>query len=99
MCSDALLALRGMSHSSRERCQTPSLRCKKTRHVPVAAAVERAYLSNMSVPLARIVGLAVAVLLLGADATASARPKRHHSAAQRPPAAQVTTNCDGTPII
>jgi hypothetical protein len=52
----------------------------------------------MSVPVSKIVGLAVAVLLLGADATASARPKKHH-AAQRPPAAQVTTNCDGTPII
>ena len=51
----------------------------------------------MSVSLSRIVGLAVAVLLLGADATASARPKKH-PAAQRPPA-QVTTNCDGTPII
>ena len=60
-------------------------------------AVESAYLRKMSVPLAKIVALAVAVLLLGADATASARPKRH-PAAQRP-AAQVTTNCDGTPII
>jgi len=59
--------------------------------------MESAYLCNMSVPVSRIVGLAVAVLLLGADATASARPKRH-PAAQRP-AAQVTTNCDGTPII
>ena len=67
------------------------------RNLPVAVAVESAYLSNMSVSLSRIVGLAVAVLLLGADATASARPKRH-PAAQRPPA-QVTTNCDGTPII
>ena len=47
-------------------------------------------------PLSRIVALAVAVLVLGADATASARPKRH-PAAQRPPA-QVT-DCDGTPII
>jgi hypothetical protein len=51
----------------------------------------------MSVPVPRIVALAVAVLLLGADATASARPKRH-PAAQRPPA-QVTTDCRGTPII
>ena len=67
------------------------------RNLPVAVAVESAYLCNMSVPVSRIVGLAVAVLLLGADATASARPKRH-PAAQRPPA-QVTTNCDGTPII
>lgn len=63
----------------------------------MAAPVESAYLRDMSVPLARMVGLTVAVLLLGADATASARPKRH-PAAQRPPA-QVTTNCDGTPII
>ena len=67
------------------------------RNLPVAVAVESAYLHNMSVPVSRIVGLAVAVLLLGADATASARPKRH-PVAQRPPA-QVTTNCDGTPII
>ena len=66
------------------------------RNLPVAVAVESAYLCNMSVPVSKIVGLAVAVLLLGADATASARPKRH-PVAQRPPA-QVTTNC-GTPII
>jgi hypothetical protein len=58
--------------------------------------VESAYLENMRMPLSRIVALAVAVLVLGADATASARPKRH-PAAQRPPA-QVT-DCDGTPII
>jgi hypothetical protein len=73
------------------------LRNKKTRHVPVAVPVESAYLCNMSVSLSRIVGLAIAVLILGADATASARPKRH-PAAQRPPA-QVTTDCRGTPII
>jgi hypothetical protein len=79
------------------RDRRPSSRNKKTRNVPVAVPVESAYLCNMSVSLSRIVGLAVAVLLLGADATASARPKRH-PAAQRP-AAQVTTNCDGTPII
>jgi len=67
------------------------------RNLPVAVAVESGYLHNMSVPVSRIVGLAVAVLLLGADATAWARPKRH-PAAQRPPA-EVTTNCGGTPII
>jgi len=66
-------------------------------NVPVAVTVESAYLCSMSVPLSRMLGVAVAVLLLGADTTASARPKKHH-AAQRP-AAQVTTNCDGTPII
>src|SRR4029077_10784701 len=67
------------------------------RNLPVAVAVESAYLHNMRMSLSRTVALAVAVLLLGADATASARLKRH-PAAQRP-AAQVTTNCDGTPII
>ena len=97
MCGNAVPSLRVMSHSSRERRHRPSSRNKKTRHVPVAVPVESAYLCNMSVPVPRIVALAVAVLLLGADATASARPKRH-PAAQRP-AAQVTTNCDGTPII
>jgi hypothetical protein len=65
-------------------------------NLPVAVAVERAYLLTMTMPLARIVGLAVVVLLLGADA--SARPKKHH-AAQRPAAAKVTTDCRGTPII
>ena len=64
--------------------------------MPVAVPVESAYLYNMSVSLSRIVGLAVAVLLLGADVTAWARPKRH-PAAQRP-SAQVT-DCGGTPII
>ena len=46
---------------------------------------------SMSVPLSRIVILAFAVLVLGADATASARPKKHTSTA--------ITTCDGTPII
>jgi hypothetical protein len=50
----------------------------------------------MSVPLSRIVTFAFAVLVLGADATASARPKRQ-------PVAERTltqsTTCDGTPII
>ena len=87
-----------MSPSALERRHGPSSGNKKTRHVPVAVAVERAYLCDMSVPVSRIVGLAVAVLVLGMDATASARPKKHH-AAQRPPAAQVTTDCRGTPII
>jgi hypothetical protein len=50
----------------------------------------------MSVPVSKIVGLAVAVLVVGADATASARPKRQ-PAAERP-SAQVT-DCGGTPII
>ena len=86
------------THSGRERRQmTIFAKQRPPRNLPVAVAVESAYFSNMSVSLSRIVGLAVAVLLLGADATASARPKRH-PVAQRPPA-QVTTNCDGTPII
>jgi hypothetical protein len=49
----------------------------------------------MSVPLSRIVILAFAVLVLGADATASARPKKH-----RPERTSTAiTTCDGTPII
>ena len=50
---------------------------------------------GMSVPLSRIVTLAVAVSVLGAAATASARPKK-------PSAVRTTTSatmCDGTPII
>ena len=58
--------------------------------------MESAYVCNMSVPVSKIVGLAVAVLVVGADATASARPKRQ-PAAERP-SAQVT-DCGGTPII
>jgi hypothetical protein len=49
----------------------------------------------MSVPLSRTVTLAFAVLVLGAAATASARPKK-------PSAERTTTSasmCDGTPII
>jgi len=49
----------------------------------------------MSVPLSRIVILAFAVLVLGADATASARPKKHRP--DRTSTAIAT--CDGTPII
>jgi len=50
---------------------------------------------SMSVPLSRIVILAFAVLVLGADATASARPKKHRP--ERTSTAIRT--CDGTPII
>ena len=50
----------------------------------------------MSVPLSRMLIFACAVLVLGADATASARPKRQPSAEHT--LTQVTT-CDGTPII
>src|SRR5262245_6481866 len=49
----------------------------------------------MSVPLSRIVILAFAVLVLGADATASARPKKHRPERTATP----ITTCDGTPII
>jgi len=49
----------------------------------------------MNVPLSRIVILAFAVLVLGADATASARPKKHRP--DRTSTAIAT--CDGTPII
>ena len=46
-------------------------------------------------PLSRIVILAFAVLVLGADATASARPKKH-----RPDRASTAiATCDGTPLI
>jgi hypothetical protein len=47
---------------------------------------------SMSMPLSRMLILAF-VLVLGADATASARPKKH--SAER----ILTTTCDGTPII
>jgi hypothetical protein len=50
----------------------------------------------MSVPLSRMLIFACAVLVLGADATASARPKRQPSADRT--STQVTA-CDGTPII
>jgi hypothetical protein len=49
----------------------------------------------MSVPLTRMVTLAFAVLVLGAAATASARPKKHSAERTTTP----TTMCDGTPII
>jgi hypothetical protein len=50
---------------------------------------------SMSVPLSRMVALAVAVLVLGAATTASARPKKHSAERTATP----TTNCYGTPII
>src|SRR6516165_11173731 len=57
----------------------------------------------MSVPLSRMVTLAVAVVVLAVATTASARPKKHsaertakHSAERT---ATPTTNCYGTPII
>jgi hypothetical protein len=46
---------------------------------------------GMSVPLSRMVAIALAVLVLGAAATASARPKK--------PSTTSATMCDGTPII
>src|SRR5262249_39827670 len=49
----------------------------------------------MSVPLSRMVALALAVLVLGTATTASARPKKQ--SADR--TATATTNCYGTPII
>jgi hypothetical protein len=51
--------------------------------------------TGMSVPLSRMVVLALAVLVLGAAATASARPKKPGAERTTPP----TTMCDGTPII
>ena len=55
---------------------------------------------SMSVPLSRIVTLAVAVLVLGAAATASAAPKKNTA---KPGAERATTSAtmcdDGTPII
>src|SRR5258707_1269695 len=59
----------------------------------------------MSAPLSRMLTLALAVLLVGTAATASARPKKHRApqqSAAQPSAARTSTgivNCDGTPII
>ena len=50
---------------------------------------------TMSAPLSRMVTLALAVLVLGAATTASARPKKHGAERTATP----TTNCYGTPII
>jgi hypothetical protein len=56
----------------------------------------------MSVPLSRMVTLALAVVVLGAATTASARPKKHiqkHVPSAERTATATTTNCYGTPII
>src|SRR5437660_9178135 len=59
----------------------------------------------MSAPLSRMLTLALAVLLIGTAATASARTKKHRApqqSAAQPSAARTSTgivNCDGTPII
>src|SRR5258708_16962846 len=56
----------------------------------------------MSVPLSRMVTLALAVAVLGAATTASARPKKHiqrHIQSAERTATTTTTNCYGTPII
>jgi hypothetical protein len=49
----------------------------------------------MSMPLPRLLAFALAVLILGAAATASARPKKHSAERTSTPA----TDCYGTPII
>ena len=51
--------------------------------------------AGMSVPLARMVALVCAVLVLGTAATASARPKKQSVERTTTSA----TTCDGTPII
>src|SRR5260370_2056113 len=59
----------------------------------------------MSAPLSRMLTLALAILLVGTAATASARPKKHRApqqSAAQPSAARTSTgivNCDGIPII
>ena len=50
--------------------------------------------TGMSVPVAKMVTLALAVLLVGTAATASARPKKYSERT-----ATAITTCDGTPII
>jgi hypothetical protein len=50
---------------------------------------------NMSLPRSGIALLAVALLVLGADATAAATRSKKHRSAER----TLTTACDGTPII
>src|SRR5262249_29363739 len=50
---------------------------------------------TMSAPLSRMVTLALAILVLGAATTASARPKKYSAERTATP----TTNCYGTPII
>jgi hypothetical protein len=52
----------------------------------------------MSMPLPRMVALALAVLILGTAASASARPKKH-SVRQSVERTSTITSCDGTPII
>ena len=57
---------------------------------------------GMSVPLSRMVTLAVAVVVLATATTASARPKKHiqkHIPSAERTATATTTNCYGTPII
>ena len=55
---------------------------------------------SMSVPLSRIVTLAVAILVLGAAATASAAPKKNTAKAGAERTTTSATMCDdGTPII
>jgi hypothetical protein len=51
--------------------------------------------TGMSVPLSRMVTLAVAVLVIAAATTASARPKKHDAGRTT----TLATMCDGTPII
>jgi hypothetical protein len=49
--------------------------------------------------MSRMVALALAVLILGTAASASARPKKHSVKHSAEPQATVITSCDGTPII
>jgi len=71
---------------------------KKTLLLTAASSGYRSELliyTGMSAPLPRMVTLALAVLLVGTAATASARPKDHR--VERTSTA--ITTCDGTPII
>ena len=62
---------------------------------PVAGAKGGAYYNRMSLLLSRIAAFAVAVVLVGTAATASARPKKPSPE----PASTAIMTCDGTPII
>ena len=71
---------------------------KKTLLLTAASSGYRSELliyTGMSVPLPRMVTLALAVLLVGTAATASARPKKPSPE----PTSTAITMCDGTPII
>ena len=76
--------------------------CNKHRFPACASSGQRQEVliyTVMSMPLSRMLAVALAVLIVGTAASASARPKKHSVKQSVERTSTVITSCDGTPII